>query len=144
MTYLIKKVLICICFLCCAIFYKISSLAVRQRNKTAGKQLTLKCNSIRVLVCDCACVRHTRACGNLGAKEVRSFMDLCVRMCVRAGFFGCVTRVRSHLKFFNKIMKNRLKRKVFLRQRGIFTFTWIKSSQEFYRITEITLLASHE
>ena len=51
------------------------------------------------------CVRHTRACGNLGAKEVRSFMDLCVRMCVRAGFFGCVTHVRSHLKFSYKIMK---------------------------------------
>ena len=37
-------------------------------------------------MCDCACVRHTHACGNLGAKEVRSFMDLCVRMCVRAEF----------------------------------------------------------
>ena len=77
----------------------------------------------RVLVCDCACVHHTRACGNLGAKEVRSFMDLCVRMCVHAGFFGCVTRVRSHLKFFNKIMKKRLKTKGFQWPSKILTFT---------------------
>ena len=68
----------------------------------------------RVLVCERACVRHTRACGNLGAKEVRSFMELCVRMCVRAWFGGCVTRVRSHLKFLNKMMKKRPKTKVFL------------------------------
>ena len=83
----------------------------------------------RVLVCERACVRHTRACGNLGAKEVRSFMDLCVRMCVRAGFFGCVTRVRSHLKFFNKIIKKRLKTKGFLRRSGSLTFT----AEEFYK-----------
>ena len=85
----------------------------------------------RVLVCECACVRHTRACGNPGAKEVRSFMNLCVRMCVRSGFFRCVTRVRSHLKFFHKIMKKILKTKGFLRWSRILTFTWIKSSQEF-------------
>ena len=76
----------------------------------------------RVLVCERACVRHTRACVNLGAKEVRSFMDLCVRMCVRAGYFGCVTCVRSHLKFFNKIMKKRLKTKGFQWQSGILIF----------------------
>ena len=38
---------------------------------------------VRVLVCECACVRHTRACGNPGAKEVRSFMKL-LRANVRA------------------------------------------------------------
>ena len=76
-----------------------------------------------------ACVRHTRACGNLGAKEVRSFMELCVRMCVRAWFFGCVTRVRSHLKFFNKMLKKRLKTKGFLHLSGSLTFT----AEEFYK-----------
>ena len=93
--------------------------------QTTSKYLVL----YRVLVCDCACVRHTRACGNLGAMQVRNFMELCVRMCVHAWFFGCVTRVRSHLKFFNKMMKKRLKTKVFLCQSGILTFT----SKEFQK-----------
>ena len=43
---------------------------------------------------------HTRACGNLGAKEVRSLTDLCVRSACVQGYFEPVTRVRSHLKFF--------------------------------------------
>ena len=94
-----------------------------------------------MLVCDCACVRHTRACGNLGAKEVRSFMDLCVRMCVLAGFFGCVTRVRSHLKFFNKIMKKLLKTKGFY---GEVEFLTSPELKEFSRIIEITFWSSHE
>ena len=91
----------------------------------------------RVLVCERACVRHTRACGNLGAKEVRSFMELCVRMCVRAWFFGCVTRVRSHLKFFNKMLKKRLKTKGFLHLSGSLTFT----AEEFYKNNRNNALA---
>ena len=92
-------------------------------------------------MCERACVRHTRACGNLGAKEVRSFMDLCVRMCVRSGFFGCVTRVRSHLKFFNKIMKKLLKTKGFYGEAEFLTSPELK---EFSRIIEITFWSSHE
>ena len=94
----------------------------------------------RVLVCERVCVRHMRACGNLGAKEVWSFMELWVRMCVRAWFFGCVTRVWSHLKFFNKIMKKRLKTKGFLRRSRSLTFT----AEDFIKIIEIMLWSSNE
>ena len=79
-----------------------------------------------------ACVRKSRC--EAGAK-LHGIVHANVRASkrslfgVRACFFGCVTRVRSHLKFFNKMMEKRLKTKVFLCRGGILTFT----SEEFHK-----------
>ena len=64
---------------------------------------------------------HTRACGNLGANEVRSLMDLCVRSACVQGYFEPVTRVRSHLKFFDvfKHFPKYYQKKIWLEARNL-------------------------
>ena len=75
----------------------------------------------------CVCASH--ACVWKSRCEGGAKLHGVVHANVRAWFFGCVTRVRSHLKFFNKIIKKRLKTKGFLHRSGSLTFT----AEEFYK-----------